>query len=58
MSDVTDEIPRSTMTTAQQRRIGALQAAKTVLRTGSYSSAPPPDPSTMLRLAKWIEGES
>jgi hypothetical protein len=60
MSDVRDAMPRSTMTTAQQRRIGSLQAAKTLLRNGTgYSpSDVPPDPAKLLRLAKWIEGES
>lgn len=59
MSDVTDAIPRSTMTAAQQRRIGSLQAAKTVLQGGGYGAASiVQNPAEVLRFAKWIEGES
>lgn len=37
MSDVKDTIPRSTLTTEQQRRLGAVQAAKMVLYGQSYN---------------------
>ena len=57
MSDVSDKIPRSTMTTAQQRRIGSLQAAKTVLQGGGYGAASiVQDAATLLEVASWIDG--
>ncbi|WP_374457741.1 hypothetical protein [Nocardioides sp.] len=55
MSDVRDVIPRSTMTVAQQRRIGALQAAKAVLQN---PHAVVDNAHNLMRLAEWIEGES
>lgn len=54
MSDVQDVIPRSTMTTAQQRRIGALQAAKNVLQGNGYRAVE--DVTNLLDVAQWIEG--
>lgn len=55
MSDVRDVIPRSTMTVGQQRRIGALQAAKAVLQNAHRDVDSAHD---LMRLAVWIEGDS
>lgn len=57
MSTVKDTIPRSTMTTAQQRHIGALQAAKAVLLGGTYNALSPDQVFQVLRLAEFIVDE-
>ena len=57
MSDVRDTVPRSTMTTGQLRRLGALQAAKSVLLGGGYSGLQSDQVHQVLRLAEFIMEE-
>jgi hypothetical protein len=53
MSAASDTIPRSTMTTEQQRRIGALQVAKVVLSRGYNQPDRPID--EILAVARYVE---
>ena len=57
MSDVRDSIPRSAMTLGQLRRIGALQAAKSLLLGGGYSGLQDQQVHQVLRLAEFIVKE-
>lgn len=52
MPDVSDPIPRSAMKPDQQRRIGALQAATSLIGRPSRSE----HIDWLMRVSKWIEG--
>lgn len=56
MSDVHDLIPRSTLTTEQQRRLGSVQAAKRIIYgSDNYSrERPVVDVDVLVRLADYI----
>jgi hypothetical protein len=57
VSDTRDAIPRSTMTTDQQRRIGALQSAKAIIGRTAYNAPEltPRDVASLLEIARYIE---
>lgn len=56
MSDVHDLIPRSTLTTDQQRRLGSVQAAKRILYGSTNYSREQPvvHVDTLIKLADYI----
>jgi hypothetical protein len=61
MSDVTNKIPRSDLTTDQRRRLGAVQAAKHIVWSDGYTNSLDKSQliiqhvDDLLLLAKYIE---